>query len=62
MEIIFEIEKELDYMKKMEMFRLVADEGMILTNGEVKASVVDVLADRIGEWSEVQYVESEEEK
>jgi len=61
-EIIFEIEKELDYMKKMEMFRLVADEGMILTNGEVKASVVDVLADRIGEWSEVQYVESEEEK
>ena len=48
-------------MQKMEMFRLVADEGMILTDGNVLGKVVDVLAERADEWSEVEEVEELEE-
>lgn len=41
--------------------RLVADEGMMLTNGERSATVVDVLKMDVSGWSEVPYVEPEEE-
>jgi len=44
-------------MKKLKMFRLVAADGMILTNGEVKGKVVDVLTDRVSEWSEIEDAE-----
>ena len=33
--------------------RLVADEGMVLKNGEHKAIVVDVLATMVTEWKEI---------
>lgn len=41
--------------------RLVADDGMMLTNGERSATVVDVLKTDVSGWSEVPYVEPEEE-
>lgn len=37
--------------------RLVADEGMMLTNGEVSIECVDVLSTDVNAWSEVPYVE-----
>jgi len=46
-----------EIMKKLKMFRLVAADGMILTNGEVQGKVVDVLADRVSEWSEIEDAE-----
>ena len=46
------VKPECDYMKT---FRLVADEGFVLTNGEVYASCVDT--DTPGAWTEIPYAE-----
>ena len=46
-------------MKKIEMYRLIADEGKILTNGDVNGSVVDVLADKADEWYEIDEPQTE---
>lgn len=46
-------------MKKIEMYRLIADEGKVLTNGEVEGSVVDVLADKADEWYEIDEPQAE---
>lgn len=49
-------------MTKKEMFRLIADEGKILTNGEVKGSVIDVLAEKAEEWYEIDDETAEQEE
>ena len=43
------------------MFRLIADEGKILTDGEYQGTVIDVLADRVGEWHEIDAPEQADE-
>ena len=40
-------------MKKLKMFRLVAEDGKILTDGKIKGSVVDVLEGKIQDWMEI---------
>lgn len=48
-------------MQKLEMYRLVADEGKVLTNGTINATCVDVLKDRAEEWTEIDKPEEETE-
>lgn len=50
-----------DGRRESNFVRLVADDGMMLTNGERSATVVDVLKTDVSNWSEVPYVEPEEE-
>ena len=40
-------------MEYTEMRRLVADAGMVLTNGEIEVSVIDVDLNEIELWSEI---------
>ena len=51
------IKPEVEYS---EMFRLVADEGMILKNGEVETTCTDVLS--ADGWEEVEAPEEDTEK
>lgn len=39
--------------------RLVADDGMILKNGERETTVIDVLASTVSEWKEIPAPDSE---
>ena len=44
------------------MYRLVADENKILTNGTIQATCVDVLKEKADEWTEIDApVEADEE-
>ncbi len=43
------------------MVRLVADEGKMLINGEVNATVIDILAEEASYWTEVDLPEEVEE-
>ena len=47
-------------MQKIDMFRLIADDGKILTNGEVKGRVVDVPPGKVRDWMEIEDEEEEE--
>lgn len=47
-------------MQKVEMYRLIADEGKVLTNGTINASCVDVLKDKADEWTEIDAPAEEE--
>lgn len=49
-------------MTKKEMYRLIADEGKLLTNGSIQATCVDVLADRAAEWTEIDAPEEKSEE
>lgn len=40
-------------MKKIQMLRLIADEGKILTNGKTTAEAVDCFVDKENEWKEI---------
>lgn len=40
-------------MTKIEMVRLIADEGKILTNGKIQAGCIDTFADKVDEWTEI---------
>lgn len=41
-------------MQKLVMYRLIADEGKVLTNGTVEAQVIDVAPNGdVGEWKEI---------
>ncbi len=42
-------------------FRLIADEGKILTDGEIKGYVVDIAEADVDKWSEVDDDEKTEE-
>ena len=48
-------------MQKKEMYRLIASEGKILTNGTVNATCVDVLKDKADEWTEIDAPKKNEE-
>lgn len=47
--------------RESDFVRLVADDGMMLSNGERSATMVDVLKTDVSGWNEVPYVEPEEE-
>lgn len=38
-------------------FRLIADEGCVLTNGEINTPAIDIAMEDIGFWSEIVEVE-----
>ena len=40
-------------MTKKEMYRLIASEGKVLTNGTIQATCVDILKDKADEWTEI---------
>lgn len=48
-------------MTKINMVRLIADEGKELVNGDMRATCVDTFADKVEEWAEVDKVEETEE-
>lgn len=41
--------------------RLVADDGMMLKNGDVATTCIDVLAADVDNWTEVEYSEQDED-
>lgn len=43
-------------MKQIKMIRLVADEGKILTNGNIYGTVVDVFENEVENWQEVDEI------
>lgn len=43
----------LDDIKYYPMYRLTADEGKFLTNGELKVRVTDIFAEDLEKWSEI---------
>jgi hypothetical protein len=48
-------------MQKIEMIRLIADEGKILVNGKTTAQCVDVFAANTENWTEVDAADKEPE-
>lgn len=40
-------------MARTELVRLIADDGMVLQNGDKTATVMDVLPDEAGNWTEI---------
>lgn len=48
-------------MTRKEMYRLIASEGKVLTNGTVNATCVDVLKEKADEWTEIDAPKEEEE-
>lgn len=43
----------LEDAKFYPMYRLIADEGKMLTNGEVVVKSVDIFAEDLGKWTEI---------
>jgi hypothetical protein len=43
----------LDDAKYYPMYRLLADEGKILTDGEQKVKAIDIFAEDLGKWTEI---------
>ena len=43
----------LEDAKFYPMYRLIADEGKILTNGELKVKSIDIFAEDLGKWTEI---------
>lgn len=43
----------LEDAKFYPMYRLIADEGKILTDGELKVKAIDIFAEDLGKWTEV---------
>ena len=43
----------LDDVKFYPMYRLIADEGKILTDGELKVKSIDIFAEDLGKWTEI---------
>lgn len=37
----------------IEMYRLIADENKALTNGEIVVKMIDVFAEDLGKWTEI---------
>ena len=44
----------LDDAKYYPMYRLIADDGKILTNGELKVKSIDIFAEDLGKWTEIE--------
>ncbi len=51
-----------DGRTKSAYVRLVAEDGKILQNGEIAAFCIDVLAENADVWTEVDYIETEEDE
>jgi hypothetical protein len=43
----------LEDAKFYPMYRLIADEDKILTNGELKVKSIDIFAEDLGKWTEI---------
>lgn len=43
----------LDDAKYYPMYRLIADEGKVLTDGELKVKSIDIFAEDLGKWTEI---------
>lgn len=43
----------LDGASPIVMYRLIADAGMVLTNGDIFVSQIDVFDDEVSNWTEV---------
>ena len=43
----------LEDAKFFPMYRLIADEGKVLTNGEVTLKSIDIFAEDLGNWTEI---------
>lgn len=44
----------LDNIEHLLMYRLIADEGKILTNGELLVKSIDIFAEDLSEWTEIE--------
>lgn len=44
----------LEDAKYYPMYRLIADEGKILTDGELKVKSIDIFAEDLGKWTEIE--------
>ena len=43
----------LEDAKYYPMYRLIADEGKVLTNGELKVKSIDIFAEDLSKWAEI---------
>ena len=43
----------LEDAKYYPMYRLIADEGKMLTDGELKVKSIDIFAEDLGKWTEI---------
>ena len=44
----------LDDIKFYPMYRLIADEGKILTDGELQVKSIDIFIEDLGKWTEIE--------
>jgi hypothetical protein len=44
---------QLDDAKFYPMYRLIADEGKVLTDGELKVKSIDIFAEDLSKWTEI---------
>ncbi len=44
----------LDDAKFYPMYRLIADEGKMLTDGDLKVKSIDIFAEDLGKWTEIE--------
>ena len=44
----------LEDAKYYPMYRLIADEGKVLTNGELKVKSIDIFAEDLSKWTEIE--------
>ena len=44
----------LDNIEHLLMYRLIADEGKILTNGELLVKSIDIFAEDLSKWTEIE--------
>lgn len=43
----------LEDAKYYPMYRLIADEGKLLTDGDLKVKSIDIFAEDLGKWAEI---------
>jgi hypothetical protein len=43
----------LEDVKYYPMYRLIAEEGKMLTDGELKVKSIDIFAEDLGKWTEI---------
>ena len=44
----------LEDAKYYPMYRLIADEGKVLTDGELTVKSIDIFAEDLGKWTEIE--------
>ena len=52
---------EMNKMEKIDRLRLIASEGMLLTDGVITATCVDIAENDLDKWSEIENTAKEEE-